>query len=125
MWRRILTPMWVSCCKGCRRPIDQSDRFLWDLRRRIADRIATEYVGGLREKSEEAGLKMWLENYGHWGFPSEFLRYGGESDLLAGEFWANGDYLHSMDYLGAIESRDSFCPSSLTGPIGLAPFSRA
>jgi hypothetical protein len=68
----------------------QSDRFLWDLRRLIADRISTEYVGGLRELCNANGLKMWLENYGHWGFPGEFLQYGGNCDEISGEFLAGG-----------------------------------
>ncbi len=66
---------------------DLSDRFLWDLRRHIADRIGTEYVGGLRDVAHRDGLRLWLENYGHWGFPAEFLHYGGQSDDLGGEFW--------------------------------------
>lgn len=70
---------------------DQSDRFLWDLRRFVADRIASEYVGGLRELCHAAGLKLWLENYGHWGFPAEFLQYGGQSDEIGGEFWVGAD----------------------------------
>lgn len=70
---------------------DQSDRFLWDLRRFVADRIASEYVAGLRELSNAAGLTLWLENYGHWGFPAEFLQYGGQSDEIAGEFWVGAD----------------------------------
>jgi hypothetical protein len=70
---------------------DQSDRFLWDLRRFVADRIATEYVGGLRDLCHEAGLQLWLENYGHWGFPAEFLQYGGQSDEIGGEFWVGAD----------------------------------
>lgn len=66
---------------------EKSDRFLWDLRRLVADRVATEYVGGLRDLSHEKGMTLWLENYGHWGFPAEFLQYGGQSDEIAGEFW--------------------------------------
>ncbi len=66
---------------------DESDRFLWDLRRLVADKIAYDYVGGFRELSHEHGMTTWLENYGHWGFPSEFLMYGGQSDEIAGEFW--------------------------------------
>ncbi len=77
---------------------DRSDRFLWDLRRLVADRIATEYVGGLREQCERNGLRLWLENYGHWGFPGEFLQYGSESNDIGGEFWESGD-------LGLIELR--------------------
>jgi len=66
---------------------DITDRFLWDLRRLVADRIATEYVGGLRDLTNAHGMKLWLENYGHFGFPSEFLLYGGQTDELGGEFW--------------------------------------
>jgi len=77
---------------------DMSDRFLWDIRRFIADRIAYEYVGGLREICHKNGLTTWLECYGHWGFPGEFLQYGGQSDEVAGEFWSEGN-------LGNIENR--------------------
>jgi hypothetical protein len=70
---------------------DLSDRFLWDLRRYIADRISYEYVGTLREKSNAIGTKLWLENYGHWGYPGEFLQYGGQSDEIGGEFWTGND----------------------------------
>ena len=77
---------------------DQSERFLWDLRRLVADRVAYDYVGGLREVSHRHGLTTWLECYGHWGFPSEFLMYGGQSDEVAGEFWSEGS-------LGDIENR--------------------
>ena len=64
----------------------ESDRFLWDMRRMVADEVAYNYVGGLREISHKYGLRTWLENYGHWGFPSEFLMYGGQSDEIGGEF---------------------------------------
>ncbi|MCM1021766.1 MAG: glycoside hydrolase family 2 [Muribaculum sp.] len=77
---------------------DITNRFLWDLRRLVADLVATEYVGGLKEIANKNGLKTWLENYGHWGFPSEFLMYGGKSDEIGGEFWSEGS-------LGDIENR--------------------
>ncbi len=81
---------------------DISNRFLWDVRRLVADEVAYNYVGGLREISNKHGLTTWLENYGHWGFPGEFLLYGSQSDEIAGEFWSFGD-------LGNIENR---CASS-------------
>ncbi len=77
---------------------DVSNRFLWDLRRLIADRVSYDYVGGLREICHANGLTTWLENYGHWGFPGEFLQYGGQSDEVAGEYWSEGS-------LGNIENR--------------------
>jgi hypothetical protein len=77
---------------------DLSDRFLWDVRRLVADKIAYDYVAGLREVGKPYGLTTWLENYGHWGFPGEFLQYGGQSDEIGGEFWSEGS-------LGNIENR--------------------
>ena len=75
-----------------------ADQFLWDLRRTVADMIAENYVGGLRDIAHEHGLTLWCENYGHWGFPGEFLVYGAYSDEIGGEFWSNQN-------LGTIECR--------------------
>lgn len=77
---------------------DESDRFLWDVRRYVADKLSHDYMATLRNLSNEHGLKTWVENYGHWGFSGEFLQYGGQSDEVAGEFWSEGD-------LGSIENR--------------------
>ena len=70
---------------------DDANRFLWDLRRFVADETAYSYVGGLRKASNAHGLTTWLENYGHWGFAGEFLKYGGQSDEVGGEFWSEGN----------------------------------
>jgi hypothetical protein len=75
-----------------------TDGFLWDVRRFVADEVAYSYVGGLRKASNAKGLQTWLECYGHWGFPGEFLQYGGQSDCIGGEFWCEGS-------LGDIENR--------------------
>jgi hypothetical protein len=88
--------------------VEESERFLWDLRRAVADDVAYEYVGGLRKASEKHNLKTWLENYGHWGFPSEFMMYGGQSSLIAGEFWNEGT-------LGNIECKASSSTSHTYG----------
>ncbi|MBZ4191106.1 glycosyl hydrolase [Niabella beijingensis] len=87
---------------------EQSDRFLWDMRRLVADKVAYDYVGGLRDACHGQGLSLWLENYGHWGFPSEFLMYGGQSDEVGGEFWAEGD-------LGGIECRAASSAAHIYG----------
>ena len=88
--------------------VDESERFLWDLRRAIADEVAYQYVGGLRKVSNEHNLKLWLENYGHWGFPSEFLMYGGQSNLVSGEFWNEGS-------LGNIECKAASSATHIYG----------
>lgn len=87
---------------------DMSDRFLWDLRRLIADDVSLKYVGGLRDISHKNGLTTWLENYGHWGYPGEFLQYGGQSDEVGGEFWSEGD-------LGDIENRAASSSAHIYG----------
>ena len=87
---------------------NESDRFLWDLRRLVADRIAVDYVGGLKDLSEKQGLRVWLENYGHWGFPSEFLKYGGQTNDIAGEFWVEGT-------LGNVECRAASSAAHIYG----------
>jgi hypothetical protein len=69
---------------------EKSDRFLWDVRRLISDLIAKKYIFELRKSANEVGAKLWLENYGHWGFAGESLIYGGYSDYVAGEFWNEG-----------------------------------
>lgn len=78
-WLPVLTDRVVDSA-------DKSDRFLWDLRRLVANLIATEYVAGMREKANENGLRLWCENYG-FGYPGESLMYGGATDDIAGEFW--------------------------------------
>lgn len=65
---------------------EKSDRFLWDLRRIVANMIATEYITGMREKAHEEGMILWGENYG-FGYPGESLMYGGALDEVSGEFW--------------------------------------
>jgi hypothetical protein len=77
---------------------EKSDRFLWDLRRLVANLIATEYIAGMREKANQHDLRLWCENYG-FGFPGESLMYGGASDEVAGEFW------NTMNEVGNSECR--------------------
>lgn len=101
MWLPVLSGRIIASA-------EQSDRFLWDIRRLVADRVAQEYVGGLAQVAHAHKLKLWLENYGHWGFPGEFLQYGAKADHLSGEFWATGD-------LGSIELRAASSASHIYG----------
>jgi len=98
-----------------------SDRFLWDLRRLVAEKIARDYVGGLRDLCHRNGLKLWLENYGHWGFPSEFLYYGGQSDEVGGEFWVgqsvkNGEIRAASSAAHIYGRRDVWAEAYTGGP---------
>lgn len=88
--------------------VDESERFLWDLRRFVADRVAYDYVGGLTAASHKHGIQTWVENYGHWGFPAEFLQYGGQADEVSGEFWVSGE-------LGDIENKAASSAAHIYG----------
>jgi alpha-L-rhamnosidase len=92
----------------------QSDRFLWDLRRLVADLIATNYIGGLRDLSNRHGLQLLMQPYGHWGFPAEFLQYGGQSNDVSGEFWVRSDQFNYKN-LESTEVRASSSSAHLYG----------
>ena len=64
---------------------DISERFLWDLRRTIADMLLVNYAGHFRELSHRHGLKLSIEAYGNG--PLDDLPYAGIADLPVSEFW--------------------------------------
>ncbi len=66
--------------------MEESERFLEDFRRVIADLFAENYAGRLAALCRGRGLKLHLEPYGNG--PSDNLRYGRDADVPMGEFWA-------------------------------------
>ncbi|MGD0733464.1 MAG: glycosyl hydrolase [Terracidiphilus sp.] len=64
---------------------EQSERFLWDLRRTIADLLLDNYAGRLRELCHRRGLTLSIEAYGVG--PLDELAYAGRADVPMGEFW--------------------------------------
>lgn len=79
---------WTPVLKGhVVESMEQSDRFLWDLRRLVADLMPENFSGAIQQKSQENGLKLWHEPYGGHGFPGEFFNFGKFTDVPAGEFW--------------------------------------
>ncbi|MBT7163013.1 MAG: hypothetical protein HN904_09550, partial [Victivallales bacterium] len=65
--------------------LELSERFLWDLRRTIADMFAENYSGAFAEMAHRAGLQYSLEPYGNG--PSDDLQFGSYSDIPMSEFW--------------------------------------
>jgi len=90
-----------------------STRFLWDMRRLIVESIAYDYVGGLRQVCNKNGLTVWLENYGHWGFPSEFLLYGSQTNQVGAEFWANNNPLNNVECRAAASCAHTYAKKSV------------
>jgi len=68
-----------------------SDRFLWDWRRCIADLLADNYAGHMREICRRNGLKLSVEAYGDGVFDQ--LSYAGRVDVPMAEFWVGGGAL--------------------------------
>lgn len=61
-----------------------SERFLWDLRRTIADLFAENYFGHFAELCQQHGLLTSIEPYTG---PFESLQCGAPADIVMGEFW--------------------------------------
>ena len=66
--------------------MDETERFLADFRRTIADLFAENYAGALAKKCHSRGLRLSLEPYG--SCPSDNLQYGESVDIPMGEFWS-------------------------------------
>ena len=62
-----------------------SERFLWDVRRTIADLFAENYFGHFAELCREHGLLNAVEPYTG---PFESLQCGAPADVVMGEFWS-------------------------------------
>ncbi|MDR1594512.1 MAG: glycoside hydrolase family 2 [Prevotellaceae bacterium] len=77
---------------------EQSERFLWDVRRLAAEITGNHFLPNFKTILHKHGIETWIENYGDWGFPGEFLLYGKNSDRVGGEFWpGGGDNMRYMD----------------------------
>ena len=64
-----------------------SERFLWDMRRTIADLYAENYYGHFQELCHQHGLEASTEPYTG---PFDSLQSGEKADVPMGEFWVGG-----------------------------------
>ena len=67
---------------------ERSERFLWDLRRTIADLYADSYYEHMGDLARRNGMMFSTEPYGNGGFDT--IQSGGRSDIPMGEFWLGG-----------------------------------
>jgi len=74
-----------------------SERFLWDIRRTIADLFAENYYGHFAELCRQHGLMNAVEPYTG---PFESLQCGAPADVVMGEFWS-GSQGHTSVKLAA------------------------
>ena len=62
-----------------------SERFLWDLRRTVADLVSANYAGRMRERAHAKGLRLSIEAYD--GAPTDDIQYAENADEPMSEFW--------------------------------------
>lgn len=79
---------------------EKSERFLWDLRRTIADLYAENYFGYFGELCHRAGMKFSTEPYGNGGFDN--IQVGGLADIPMGEFWVGGGTLETTKLASSV-----------------------
>ena len=76
-----------------------SERFLWDVRRTIADLFAENYYGHFAELCRQHGLQNAVEPYTG---PFESLQCGAPADVVMGEFWTGSQGHASVKLVASI-----------------------
>jgi hypothetical protein len=76
-----------------------TERFLWDMRRTIADLFADDYYAHFAELCHEHGLLSAVEPYTG---PFESLQCGAPADVVMGEFWAGTEGQPSVKMAASI-----------------------
>lgn len=69
--------------------LDASERFLWDLRRTIADLFAENYFGRFADLCHQHGMMLSVEPYGNGNFDN--LTAGSHADIPMSEFWVGSN----------------------------------
>ena len=69
-----------------------SERFLWDLRRTLADLIREVYWGRLREICHQHGLNLSVEAAGRQQFLYDPVNLLSQGDMPMGEFWVGEEW---------------------------------
>jgi hypothetical protein len=69
---------------------DQSERFLWDFRRTIADLFVDYYWRRSMELAEKRGMQFRAESFGRQQFMYDPLNYARANHMPCGEFWVGG-----------------------------------
>lgn len=79
---------------------EKSERFLWDLRRTIADLFAENYFGRAAELAHQSGMRFSTEPYGSGGFDT--IQSGATADIPMGEFWLGGAAMETAKLASSI-----------------------
>ncbi|MDO8539996.1 MAG: glycosyl hydrolase [Opitutaceae bacterium] len=66
---------------------EESERFLWDVRRTMADLIRDNFYGEMQRLSHESGVLFQSEAAGRQMFLYDPINYKSRADIPVGEFW--------------------------------------
>lgn len=69
--------------------LDESQRFLWDMRQTTSDLLLQNYAVYMRTLAHQHGLHLSIEGY---TAPTDDLTYGGVADEPMAEFWSSPMY---------------------------------
>ena len=79
---------------------DQSDRFLWDFRRTLADMYASEFYGTMDDELHKKGMEAYSEASGvALEIPEDTLLNKSHIDIPMAEFWVRALHPESMYYV--------------------------
>ncbi|MEI7946546.1 MAG: glycosyl hydrolase [bacterium] len=70
---------------------EESERFLWDVRRTMADLIRDNFYGEMLRKCHENGVLFQSESAGRQMFMYDPINYSAMTDIPIGEFWMKTD----------------------------------
>jgi hypothetical protein len=80
---------WFLCLTGrAVGSVGESEKFLRDYRRTLADLIAENYYGRFEENCRQRGLTFAAEGYGYYGTFFDDFQMASHADIPMGEFWA-------------------------------------
>jgi hypothetical protein len=86
---------------------EASHRFLWDIRRTIADLYAANYYGRLAQLSHQAGIAIHPESSGPFYHQIDALQCAGVNDIPMTEFWKRVP--ETREHAAWLSGQEAFC----------------
>jgi hypothetical protein len=86
---------------------EAAHRFLWDIRRTMADLYAANYYGRLAELSHRAGIGIHPESSGPFWHHIDALQCAGRNDIPMTEFWKRKE--EDKEWVWWLTGQEGFC----------------
>ncbi|MGA3326266.1 MAG: glycosyl hydrolase [Terriglobia bacterium] len=80
--------------------VEESERFLWDIRKTHAELMEKNYYGCFAENCHRHGMKAFFEPYDPGNFDE--MPAGAYADMVMGEFWLGLDINHSIKLAASV-----------------------